>query len=779
MKKTSNVFYGIIIALGAFLCLAYIMLLNIGEATLKDERTFSDTDYESYNDGWVWEHDDRTVEPIVPGCQLNVSRGQQIILKKTITTFTDKDAYITFNSAKHDVDAYVNGRLIYSYNTHSTRLFGEYSTDTQLFIPIHPSDEGKELMLIMRSRSDYSGVIDEMYIGTQMAIIFTLLRHDQFQLLSAMFMLVIGIFAMALGIYSRVAYKRTLSISFLGWAIYCCGIWVIAESSFRQFLVPNFSLFSQMSYVSIMLLPLAFGLYFDCLQQGRYRMFYMVLWILSLVENVVAWGLQYAGKADLVNSLVYSFILLGLNAAFFLLTSIPEALQGHLKSYWLEFIGIVGCMSATFAQVLSYRTKPIHMNANYICVGLIFLVIMAGIRAFNSVLRMEHAKAAAVEARTASNDFLARMSHEMRTPINAILGMNKMILRESSEDNILDYARDVNNAGNNLLTIVNEILDLSKVTSGKVDIDPYEYDLMDMLRECYSLISPRTKGSRLAFTVEVSDVMPSKVFGDRERMVQIITNLLSNAVKYTPQGRVSLEVDGKIKDGKLWLMIEVSDTGVGIPTEELPHIFDTYNSVGAESVTDKIEGSGLGLAITKQLVELMEGTISVTSELGKGTTFICMIPQGIRSVEPCGTFSMGPNGDRRTMDRNLPLDTVGNILIVDDVAINLRVFLMLLKNTSINVDTARSGFEALDKMAKTKYDLIFLDHLMPGMDGIETKREMDAMTDNPNKDTPIIMQTANAIIGAREQYMELGFADYISKPIKEEVLKAMLKKYLK
>ena len=298
-----------------------------------------------------------------------------------------------------------------------------------------------------------------------------------------------------------------------------------------------------------------------------------------------------------------------------------------------------------------------------------------------------------------------------------------------------------------------------------------------MVRECYSLVRPRAKANRLSFEVDMSDVLPAKLRGDKERIVQIITNLLTNAVKYTPSGRITLSIQGKISGGRLMLIIIVSDTGIGISKESIPYLFDSFNRVG-EFQNYKIEGTGLGLTITKQLIDLMDGEISVESEPGKGTTFTVVIPQEIRTVEPCGIFSMGPNGDRRVADRSEVFDVIGRILVVDDVAINLRVFTMLLSNTDIVVDTAISGAEALEKVKRTKYDLIFIDHLMPGMDGLELKDIMSRMDDNLNKDTPLIMQTANAIVGAKEKYEAMGFADYIAKPIKEEELRKLLREYM-
>ena len=272
-------------------------------------------------------------------------------------------------------------------------------------------------------------------------------------------------------------------------------------------------------------------------------------------------------------------------------------------------------------------------------------------------------------------------------------------------------------------------------------------------------------------------MLPANLRGDRERIIQVVTNLLTNAVKYTPEGRITLSVQGKISEGRLLLIITVSDTGIGIEQENIPYLFDSFRRVG-EFKNQRIEGTGLGLTITKQLIELMGGTITVESEVGKGTAFTVIIPQEIRSVEPCGTFSMGPNGDRRVLNRDEVFDVLGKILVVDDVAINLRVFTMLLSNTDVTVDTAISSTEAIDKIKRNKYDLIFIDHLMPGTDGIKLKDIIMAMPDNPNRETPLIMQTANAVVGAKEEYEHLGFADYIAKPIKEEELRKLLRKYM-
>lgn len=778
MKKTSGFLYGLVLAIGIVVFTFIIVMTIVGERILPDERTYTNFEVEDYNEDWSRIYDDGTVEKIaVPGQYKTEDTGNFVLTKK-LEVWDSTDCYLSFNSNKQDVEVYVDDELRYTYDTDSTRMFGKTSPGAVLFIPLHPNDEGKTVKIVLRGFNNYSGIIDEMHLGTEAGIFLETFNHEKYGLLLTLFLLTLSIIAFIIGVSVKLAYGKTLSLFFAGWTMICASMWALAESACRQFFVPNFSLMSYMTYISLGMLPIAMALYFDQLQKGRFRMIYLGIAVIEEFSVVIAILLQFFNDTDLSGLLPIAFLGIGCTMLVYLITVIPDCVSKRIGKYWMEFVGVVGAIFMGAFQIYDYQKyHPTTMNFTYLVMGLTFLMIMSYVRALKDIRDTEREMYAAVQAHDASTAFMTRMSHEMRTPINAILGMNKMILRESREENILDYARDVNGAGNYLLGIVNEVLDLAKVTAGKIEIIPEDYDLMNMVRECYALVRPRAKASRLSFEVDMSDVLPSKLRGDKERVIQVITNLLTNAVKYTPEGRVTLSVQGKISEGRLLLIITVSDTGIGVAQENLPYLFDSFRRVG-EFKNKRIEGTGLGLTITKQLVELMGGTISVESELGKGTSFTAVIPQEIRSVEPCGNFSMGPNGDRRVANRNESFDAIGKILVVDDVAINLRVFAVLLSNTDITVDTAISGQEALEKIKRNKYDLIFIDHLMPGMDGIELKESIEKLENNPNKDTPLIMQTANAVVGAKEEYERIGFVDYIAKPIKEEELRNIIRKYI-
>lgn len=379
----------------------------------------------------------------------------------------------------------------------------------------------------------------------------------------------------------------------------------------------------------------------------------------------------------------------------------------------------------------------------------------------------------ATAANVAKSRFLANMSHEIRTPINTIIGMNEMILRESSDMQIKSYAMDVSTAAGSLLGIINDILDLSKIESGKMEIVPAEYELSSLLNDLINMISVRAKQKNLEFDARINDRLPGVLYGDDIRLKQIVLNLLTNAVKYTPEGRVTLEVDGTSQGEELLLQVKVRDTGIGIRQEDLKKLFVAFERIEEER-NRSIEGTGLGMNITTQLLHMMGSTLEVQSEYGKGSEFSFVVRQRIVKHEPVGNLEKRIRQSAEEYKYTSMFTAPdAHILVVDDNRLNRKVFTSLLKKTGITIDEAQSGMECLAKAAKTHYDLIFLDHMMPEMDGIET---LHVLKKNPNinHDTPVIILTANAISGAKENYLSEGFVDYLSKPVAPDKLEQML-----
>ncbi|MCR5591457.1 MAG: response regulator [Lachnospiraceae bacterium] len=395
-----------------------------------------------------------------------------------------------------------------------------------------------------------------------------------------------------------------------------------------------------------------------------------------------------------------------------------------------------------------------------------------------SAMQTRHALAAN-EAKTA---FLSNMSHEIRTPINVILGMNEMILREESNDRILRYSENIRGAGNSLLGIINDVLDFSKIEAGKIEIIPVEYDVSSVINDLVNMVHTRAEEKGLALQLNISPEIPKILFGDEVRIKQIIMNILSNAVKYTEKGSITFSIGCRKMhtdtDGVL-ISVSVKDTGIGIRKADINRLFTKFERIEEER-NRNIEGTGLGLNITKSLLELMGSTLSVDSVYGEGSTFSFELSQKVVNWEPVGDYEASYRAHMRSRGKYKERFTAeqASVLVVDDNPMNLMVFESLIKQTKINTDIANSGDEGIELSKNNRYDILFLDHMMPNKDGIETLKEIRLDDGNPNKATPAVCLTANAISGAREKYMNAGFDGYLTKPIDPDRLEELLAELL-
>lgn len=417
--------------------------------------------------------------------------------------------------------------------------------------------------------------------------------------------------------------------------------------------------------------------------------------------------------------------------------------------------------------------------------GLLILLFAIGVRYLFSAEEKLHeseelrkAKLAAENANRAKSDFLANMSHEIRTPINSVIGMNEMVLRETKEGNIREYAKNIEYASKSLLSLINDILDFSKIESGKMEIVNGEYELSSFLMNIVSMAQVRAEAKKLKFCTEIDENLPVMLYGDEVRVRQVIENMLSNAVKYTGAGCVTLAVSSLVEDG-FSLKISVRDTGIGIQKEDLEKLFKDFERLDLHR-NRSVQGTGLGLAITKRLTEQMGGKISVESVYGEGSNFTVVIPQQVRDARAIGDFreTYRKYLAEETRERESFTAPGAKVLVVDDNTMNLLVAEKLLARTKVQVTTCQSGRECLDWMRREYFDVILLDHMMPEMDGVETLAKSKELEGNRCVNTPVIALTANAVQGAREEYIRAGFHDYLSKPIEPKCLEEMLQKYI-
>ena len=385
------------------------------------------------------------------------------------------------------------------------------------------------------------------------------------------------------------------------------------------------------------------------------------------------------------------------------------------------------------------------------------------------IVELKHLEA--VKATMSKSNFLSNMSHELRTPLNAVIGLDEMILRENHDENIYKYARDIKTSGTMMLSLVNDILDLSKIESNKMTLVPIDFDMNDVVKDIVNMIEPKMKAKGLEFKLDLEPSLMACYHGDDVRLKQILVNLLNNAAKYTKEGSVVLNISGKREAENSRLHFSVKDTGMGIKEEDLSKLNKKFVRIN-EKENRNIEGTGLGITIVNGFLYLMNSELHVDSKYGEGSDFYFDI-----TLPNAEDIKKEDKNSKKNAENSIFVAEDMQILVVDDVLINRTVMAALLKQNKVNVDLAESGKQAIEMASSKKYDIIFLDRMMPEMDGIETLGKMKEIVDFVNADTPVIALTADAVEGAQKTYIELGFDDYLAKPIEPNKLEDTIKKY--
>ncbi len=763
----------------AVTCMILTFLL-VGGVVFPDERDEVSTECKEFESQWyqVLETGEK-ISVKVPG-KIEAEWGEVVTLTTILPERVRNGENICFRTIWQNVDVYVDGEWRSHYDTAKSRPFGTNSPMRYIFVELDEEDAGKEMLYQFSSKSKYAGNMQTIYIGDRASIWSHLLKESGFRTLLSFFLLILSIFCIVVCIILRFVYKKDLPLVYLAWTIFFCALWMVSENAFRQIIFKNVSILSNATYWSLMLIPFPLIIYINDIQKGRYEKAYTVSFIYSGIMLIAGTLLQIFDVVQFVQQVRLIHVGIAYSILSLLVTITIDMVRNRCKGYLAVGIGVYGMLVTAVIEIVLYWLDSIVTLGAILGTGLMFLLVMAIIKTGQDLFQTEKKQQQAIMAKEAQAKFLANMSHEIRTPINAVIGMNEMILRDSDDEGILEYADDIKRASNMLLALVNDILDFSKIESGQLELVEDTYSLVSVMQDELLLLNARVGGKPIEVEVDMDRRLPVKYYGDELRLKQVLTNLLSNAVKYTKEGKITIKVFFQwITEEKINLCFSIKDTGIGIKEEDIEHLFDGFKRLDL-SKNRNIEGSGLGLNIVKQLVELMQGNVAVSSEYGKGSTFTVFIPQIVVDKQPIGQFDatvrMGKN--RVKIQEKTFTAPDARILVVDDNSMNLSVVKGLLKRTQVQLDLAKSGKECLELSKKKYYHMILMDHMMPELDGVETLRLLKQEHNNPNRETIVVALTANAVAGCREMYLEYGFHDYFAKPIQADKLEELLLQYL-
>ncbi len=679
--------------------------------------------------------------------------------------------------------AYIDGDLREQYDI-SVSEFGRNVKALWTKIDLNPSDSGKVLTIVKEEYPLDYGIIPVSYIGDRLGFFRAIFNYNKVILSVAFSLVILGTVVFVLCLIQRIQTHKEFPLWYMSIGVLTGAIWIILDNFMYPFIFGNYYIDGICEYLVVFLLPFPFLAYLNLLQERRYQFLYNIADIILIINFAVFTFLHFTGILDFDLSMDYSVVAIAFASLLCIFTMIMDLVKRHklIHSVIMPGFGVLVLMG--LVEII-HINLPTHSNDGvFVALGMIFLLGCAIIHEILMFNAMNVRTAKAQEANLAKTTFLANMSHEIRTPINAIMGMDELILREDINEETRGYAVNIKEASLTLLDLINDILDFSKIEQGRMEVTAEDYDIRQLINSVLIMISVKAEEKKLKLVPHISSDLPRGLKGDEKRIREIMINLLNNAVKYTHEGSITFSVTHEKGDeGNIVLIIKVSDTGIGIKESDMDRLFNQFERLDHKH-NRNIEGTGLGLAITANLIRIMGGTIDCDSTYGVGTTFTARIPQIVTDSSAIGDINVYMNGAAADKEKDDPSADDkyschgARILVVDDNALNLKVAVRYLDALEAVPVSCTDGYSMLDIITREKFDLILLDHMMPEMDGIETLQKAVEMPDNLNKGVPVIALTANAISGARELYLENGFTDYLSKPMTIKDLTDILKKHL-
>ena len=778
-NKFRNVILAVQIAF-VFLTLVFIAFHIID--LIKHDRGYGfETGFAEITD-WIWVKDDNTEVSITLPEKLDVDKGTPVRIYTILPSDIKDDYYIAFYNSR-DCHIYVDDELRLSFDDDDAEAsIGGICKPRWMFAPISSADAGKKLMISRYDTNSDNSIFINTYYGDALGIKTGYVSIHKFYYFFTIILAGISSAIAIIGSLLHIVFKRKIDIVEIAIGIFMSSLWLIFDSPSFQLAFGDYYVDGPLSYMAVLLLPIPILLYVNDTMKRRKQEIMLLLMAVSLVNAAYMFSMHLIGFTNFEENIISISLL---HTALMLITVFVifrDIMDGHLHEYYIVAGGMLLFLFLGTIESILVLTLRGRVDRTFLLAGLYIITFSALVQQIVVIHDGEREKNAAIEANVQKSHFLANMSHEIRTPINSIIGMNEMILRESRDPEIKEYAHQIDSSGRLLLGLINDVLDFSKIEAGKLEIIPVEFSTADFANDIIVLASDRAKGKNLEPVFEISEKLPSRLLGDDLHIKQIIINLISNAVKYTKTGSIFFGMSAipSFSDPRLYdVKFVIRDTGIGIQPENIDKLFDSFTRVD-EIKNRSIEGTGLGLSIVKRLVDMMSGTITVESDYGKGSTFTVILPLKIVDAAPIGNFAEAvgrSKSDSGEYEERFHAPDA-KLLVVDDNIVNLKVVGELLKRTQIQIDTVTGGREAVGVCEKKKYDLILMDHRMPDPDGIATLHLIREDVRGKNTATPMIVLTANAFAGLKDMYLAEGFVDYLTKPIDSALLEERVMQFL-
>lgn len=726
---------------------------------------------------WEWIHEDGDREKVEAPQTFHTKKGGDITLETVLPEDITDETWIGFlDGREHKI--WIDGELRSEYHLSEADIPGDMVKSVYHFLKLTREDAGKTLRMFRKGKYDFWPKAPSMYLGSSYGLVEHYLNQSGISYVMGILLLITAFVFAVIGGILQIKWKKKVPVVLMCVTIMMGALWYLFDSFLYQLVFHNYYIDGWMAYMLSLLLPFPFICYINLLQEYRYEKVYQFLKGATLLNAAVFLGLNNMSIVPFDRS---SSVLLCVEiviAAAVAVLLVYDRKKGRTVGYSLVVSSLVAAAGLFIVQMLCYSLVD---NGRESLLGLLALwVILIGALAQQivDISRMEQEKKVAENASKAKTEFLAKMSHEIRTPLHGILGLNEMIMAESRNPKVLSYAADLRSSAERILGMVNELLDTAKIEAGKMELVMAEYPPMDLLSELSAMMKQKAEKKGLYLKFETDKELPSVLYGDDVKIRQVLQNLLSNAVKYTEEGGVTCRVSAEFLEADMVLMhYSVKDTEIGIREEDKEKLFSEYQRIDQEK-NRYVEGTGLGMNITIKLLQLMGSELVVESEYGKGSCFSFGLLQRVVDKTPAGDFAERKNKKAQPSKR-LDFTTKGvRALVVDDQEVNRTIARFMLNAKKVEVEEAEGGRRCLEMVLQNEYDVIFLDHMMPDIDGMEVLKELSEYKKKRMKIPPVVMFTANIVDITGSEYEKEGAAGALMKPFKPVELDDVLLKVL-